>query len=612
LEESIPQQSQTDKGVILGTVSYMSPEQARGKRVDARTDIFSFGILLYEMLTGEQPFTGETGNHTIVAILEKEPPPVSQFINSYPSEIERIIKKCLAKKADERYSAAKSLLDDLKELREELAFQSKLERSSAPNKRAEAERQIIRAATTAENEKRNSIAVLPFTNVSAEAENEYFCDGLAEELLNTLAKIEDLKVAARTSAFSFKNKNVEISEIGKTLNVKTVLEGSVRKSGNRLRISVQLVNAADGYHLWSERYDRQMRDIFDVQDEITLAVVDALKVKLLGEEKAAILKRYTDNPEAYELYLKGEYLWLNRRKDNWAEQILTYYQRALEKDPNFALAHIGIAQCYIRLSGQQKISGREAESKAKSSIIKALEIDGTLAQAHNALAELKYQYEYDWAGAEKEFKKAIELNPNVAAIRLAYGWFLMLAARFDETTTEMEKARELDPSSLTINVSRGRLFYFSRRYDQALQHFQTIIPVEPNSAAAYFSLCQIYQQKQMHAEAFEAFIKYQRLIGMPPEKAEELQKAFKVSGYPGFLRKLLDACETRAKTEHVSPAEFAELYTHLGQKEEAFAWLEKTFDERDPFIVQLKINPAFDGLRDDPRFQDLLRRVNFE
>ena len=206
LEESVPQQSQTDKGVILGTVSYMSPEQARGKRVDARTDIFSFGILLYEMLTGEQPFTGETGNHTIVAILEKEPPPVSQFINSYPSEIERIIKKCLAKKADERYSAAKSLLDDLKELREELAFQSKLERSSAPNKRAEAERQIIRAATTAENEKRNSIAVLPFTNVSAEAANEYFCDGLAEELLNTLAKIEDLKVAARTSAFSFKNK----------------------------------------------------------------------------------------------------------------------------------------------------------------------------------------------------------------------------------------------------------------------------------------------------------------------------------------------------------------------------------------------------------------------
>ncbi|MDQ3256304.1 MAG: serine/threonine-protein kinase, partial [Acidobacteriota bacterium] len=266
-EESTVQQSQTAHGVILGTVRYMSPEQAGGKRVDARTDIFSFGILLYEMVTGQQPFTGETVSHTIVAILEKEPPPVSQFVSSYPAEIERIIKNCLAKKADVRYSAAKSLLDDLKELKEELTFQLKLERSSAPNKRAEAERQI-KAVTVAETEAQNSIAILPFANMSNEAENEYFCDGLAEELLNALAKIEALKVAARTSAFSFKNKNVEISEIGKTLNVKTILEGSVRRSGNRLRITVQLVNAADGYHLWSERYDREMRDIFDVQDEI--------------------------------------------------------------------------------------------------------------------------------------------------------------------------------------------------------------------------------------------------------------------------------------------------------------------------------------------------------
>jgi serine/threonine-protein kinase len=609
LEESPQQQRQTAQGLILGTVSYMSPEQARGLPVDARTDIFSFGILLYELLTGAQPFTGDTGSHTIVAILEKEPPPVSRFIDSYPPEIERIIKKCLAKQPDERYGAAKGLLDDLKELREELAFQSKLERKSAPHKRVGAERPMTRAATTAETEKRNSIAVLPFTNMSAEADNEYFCDGLAEELLNTLARIEDLKVAARTSAFSFKNKNVEISEIGKTLNVRTVLEGSVRKSGDRLRISVQLVNAADGYHLWSERYDRQMRDIFDVQDEIALAVVDALKVRLLGEEKAAILKRYTDNPEAYELYLKGEYLWLNRRKENWAEQILTYYQRALEKDPNFALAHIGIAQCYIRLSGQQKTPGREAEGKAKSSIMKALEIVGDLAQAHNALAELKYQYEYDWAGAEVEFKKAIELNPNVAAIRLAYGWYLMLAARFGEASLEFEKARELDPSSLTINVSKGRLLYFSRQYDQARQHFQNFIPVEPNSAAAYLSLFQIYQQKQMYAEALEAFIEYQSLIGAPPESSEELRRAFNVSGYHGFLRKLLAAVEARAVTEYVSPAEFAELYAHLGQKEEALAWLEKTFDERAPFIVQLKVHPAFDSLRDDPRFRDLLRRV---
>jgi predicted Zn-dependent protease len=241
--------------------------------------------------------------------------------------------------------------------------------------------------------------------------------------------------------------------------------------------------------------------------------------------------------------------------------------------------------------------------------MKALEIDDTLAEAHNALAELKYQYEYDWAGAEKDFKKAIELNPNVAAIRLAYGWFLMSAARFDEAATEIEKARELDPSSLIINVSRGWFFYFSRQYDQALQHFQSIIAVEPNSPGSYLSLSQIYQQKQMYAEAFEAFIKYQRLIGMPPEEAEELERAFQISGFPGFLRKRLDARETKAKTEYVSPSEFALLYTLLGQKDEAFAWLEKSFDERHPSIVQLKINPEFDSLRDDPRFDGMVRRV---
>jgi Tfp pilus assembly protein PilF len=287
---------------------------------------------------------------------------------------------------------------------------------------------------------------------------------------------------------------------------------------------------------------------------------------------------------------------------------LDYYQRALEKDPRFALAYIGVADYYVRESVRH-ISGREAETKALSNIMKALEIDSNLAEAHTALAELKYQYEYDWTGAENDFKKAIELNPNVAATRLAYGWFLMVRARFDEAAIEMEKAREFDPSSLTINIARGRLLFYSRQYDQALQHFQKIISIEPNSPGSHLSLADIYKQKQMYPEFLEAFMTYQGLTATPPEESEALRKAFKGSGFPGFARKMLDLNKTKATTTYVSPFVFAVLNINLGRKDEAVGWLEKGFDARVPLMVRLKVDPNFDSLRDDPRFQDLLRRI---
>jgi tetratricopeptide (TPR) repeat protein len=287
---------------------------------------------------------------------------------------------------------------------------------------------------------------------------------------------------------------------------------------------------------------------------------------------------------------------------------LDYYQRALEKDPRFALAYIGVADYYVRESVRH-ISGREAETKAISNIMKALEIDSSLAEAHTALAELKYQYEYDWTGAENDFKKAIELNPNAAPIRLAYGWFLMMSARFDEAAIEMEKAREFDPSALAIKVARGRLLYFTRKYDEAIQHFQKIIAVEPNSPGSHLALSQIYRQKQMYPESVEAFMKYQGLIGSPPEDMEALRKAFNESGFRGFSRKMLDILKKKAATEYVPPFGSAIFNTLLGQRDEAFTGLEKSFDERVPLMVQLKIDPDFDSLRDDPRFQDLLRRI---
>ncbi|HSE31046.1 MAG TPA: protein kinase, partial [Pyrinomonadaceae bacterium] len=613
LEESNFQQSQTAKGVILGTVRYMSPEQARGKPVDARTDIFSFGILLYEMITGEQPFTGETVNHTIVAILEKEPPPLSQFINSHPPEIERIIKKCLAKKANDRYSVAKSLLDDLIELKDELAFQTKLERSSA-NKRAEAENRTIKAARIAETEAPNSIAILPFANMSNEAENEYFCDGLAEELLNALAKIEDLKVAARTSAFSFKNKNVEISEIGKTLNVKTVLEGSVRRSGNRLRISVQLVNAAEGYHLWSERYDREMKDIFDVQDEITLAVVDALKVKLFGEEKAAILKRYTDNTEAYELYLKGLYL-SNKWTDEGLLKSIEYFEKALEKDPDFAPAYAKIADYYHFASHIGLFSPQEILPKWKVAAQRALEIDEGLGDAHLAMAHIYFYYERDWAKAEHEFERAVELNPNSTDAHKYYGLFLASRERFDQAVTEGKKALALDPLSIAVKIVGGFIYLFVDRLDDALGLVRQMIELDSNAPQGYWVGGSLLMANGKYEEAVEAFQKSMSL-GDNQMALAKLGCAYALAGRRDEALKILDQLLEMRERQYASPFNIARVYAGLGDNDNAFAWMEKAIEEHDADLVFLKrYAEAGAGLyfgKDfpaDSRYQDILRRA---
>ena len=303
----------------------------------------------------------------------------------------------------------------------------------------------------------NSIAVLPFANVSADPENDYFCDGLAEELLNALAKVEGLKVAARTSSFYFKGKNIDVGQIGEALGVTTVLEGSVRRSGNRLRITAQLINTTDGFHLWSELYDRELKDIFDVQEEITLAIVDSLKLKLLGEGRAKVLRRYTENAEAYSLYLRGRFFW-NKRTTEGFRQAIEYFEQAIELEPNYALAYSGIADCY-NCSGFAYDLGwmRQAEvmSKAKAAAIKALEIDDTLAEAHTSLAYAKHLFDWDWEGSEKLFRLAIALNPNYANAHHWFAHLLIATSRVDEALAESERALELDPLSAVMNTHLG-------------------------------------------------------------------------------------------------------------------------------------------------------------
>jgi TolB-like protein/Flp pilus assembly protein TadD len=451
-----------------------------------------------------------------------------------------------------------------------------------------------------------SIAVLPFVNMSADHENEYFCDGLAEELLSALAKIDDLKVAARTSAFSFKGKNTNISEIGNALNVKTVLEGSVRKSGNRLRITAQLVNAANGYHLWSERYDREMQDIFDVQDEITVAVVEALKVKLLGEEQATILKRYTRNTEAHEFYLRG-LSFFGRFTPDGFHKASESFKRAIEIDARYASAYAGLADAYTELSFFS-FAPSEWMPKAREAARKALELDDALGEAHNSLAIIKMYYDWDYSGAEHEFRRALALKPGSALGHMWYGWYLGLMGRFEESFKELRRAQDLDPLADQINSGVGIILYWSGQPERAIEQFRKVLELNPNYYLALIFLAEIYEQKGDLVSAIAIMEKLEQAandplslatVGFVHAKCGDRNKALKI----------LNELEKRSNQQYVPALNFAQVYVGLDDNEQALAWLDKACSERSVWMTFLKADPKFDPLRSDPRFQDILKRV---
>jgi len=460
-----------------------------------------------------------------------------------------------------------------------------------------------------------SVAVLPFANLSADEEQEYFCDGMAEEIINALTHVEGLHVVARTSAFSFRGKEIDIREIGKKLSVNTVVEGSVRKAGNKLRITAQLINVADGYHLWSDKYDRELEDIFAIQDEISLAIVDKLKVKLLGDEKVKLVKRHTDNQEAYNLYLKGRYFW-NRRTEEDLEKSIECFKRAIEKDPDYALAYTGLADSYITLPTYSSFPPEEAFPKAKEAALRALDIDNTLGEAYASLALIKLDYDWDWAGAEKQFKQAIELNPGYATAHHWYAIHLMYRARFDEAIKEIKTAQELDPLSLVINRVVGRVFYFARRWDQAIDALLKTIEMEPNCSWVHLHLGLVYLEKLMYKEALAEFHKEKEL-----SRGGDVGDIILLSclglvhakmGKRGEAEEALDELIKRSKQAHVSPVGLALIYFALGKNDQGFEWLEKAYDDHDLGLRLIKVEPAFDSVRSDPRFAALLKKMGLE
>jgi adenylate cyclase len=451
-----------------------------------------------------------------------------------------------------------------------------------------------------------SIAVLPFVDLSQAKDQEYFCDGISEEILDALAKVEGLRVVARTSSFSFKSKNADVNEIAQKLNARNVLEGSLRRDGNRIRISAQLIDTRDGFHLWSETYERELQDVFAMQDEITHAIVNALKIRLA----VALPVHKKPNTEAYDLYLKGRY-FVNRKAEPNVKRAIDYFHQALAKDPNDALAYAGLSDSYLSLIFPLNVAvPREAMPKAKEAALHALAIDNTLGEAHASLAYVTFFYDWDWPAAEKEFKRAIELNPNNADAHHWYSHYLMGQGRIDESLTQSKRTLELSPFDILFNVHLGWHYFYARQYDQALEQIEKTVEMDTNFAETYPWLGLILEQKGKYAEAIAAF---QKAISLFPGGSSiteaELAHTYAVSGNREEAQKIIAELQKLAKSKYISSFQIAAIYAGLRESDQAFAWLEKAYEERSDSLVYLMVDPRLDGLRSDPRFTDLARRV---
>ena len=598
----------TQPGVILGTVAYMSPEQSRGRALDARTDIWSLGVVLYEMLSGKQPFEGESSTDVLANILHREPPPLVIRREDVPAELAAVVARALAKDVAERHPSATALLAELRAVQQSLRLDAAIEAPATAGSGAALPAPALRSSGAARPLKRQAIAVLPFRNLSADPENDYFCEGLAEELMNALAKLDALKVAARTSAFAFKDTAANVSEIGRRLGVTTVLEGSVRTSRGRMRIAVQLVNAADGYNLWSERYDREMKDIFDVQDEITLAIVDALKVKLFGAERATALRRGTEDAEAHRLYLRGRFCWNQRTADS-ISQAVVYYRQAIERDPAYALAYAGLAESYVLFAWLSVEPPRESMPKARAAALRALEIDDDLAEAHAALGVYLSFYAWDQAASERELRRAIELKPSSAAAHHWLGNVALLAmGRFDESLAAERRAGELDPLSPIISSDTGVTLLLARRFDEAIAQFRRTLALDPRFYVARYHLGQA-----LHAQGrYEAAIaEFESCLAADddPWVMALLARSLARAGRRDEALGRRDTLVAAAARRYVPNVALAIVHGALDDRDQALLWLERDFEERSLFPPFYWIDPVFDDLRDDPRFEALVRRV---
>jgi serine/threonine-protein kinase len=609
-------------GVVMGTVSYMSPEQARGQKLDARSDQFSLGVVLYEMAAGVAPFARETVADTIASILEKEPPPLTHFTSEVPETLELIIRKTLSKDRRERYQNAGELLDDLKNLKSggvvtatqippiESAIRL-VKRHWRSGAIALAALIIIIAGGVYLNRNDRaieSIAVLPFTNGDGNPETEVLADGVTEELINSLIQLSNLKVRPRNTVFRYKKRDVDPQTAGRELNVEAVLTGQMALRGEEITISLQLIDVHENRQLWGERYQRKFSDILRTQEEITRKVSENLRLRLSSADERRMARHYHDNFEAYRAYLIGRDFW-NKRSRKDFEKAIVYFNQAIAIDQNYALAYSGLADCYLAMTTYGVITPSEGFSKAKDAAKKALAIDDTLAEAHTSLAHLTWLHEWDWAAGERGFERAIRLNSRYETAFQWYANYLSAMGRHKEAIAAIKRAQELDPISSTIGLDAARTFYFARQYDQAIEQCLKVLEMDPGFYRIGDWLALAYEQKGLYDNALDAHLKGMTVRGAKPETMAVLKKAYTASGWKGFWRKQLELTQKEAKERYVSPYFIARIYARLGESDLALEWLQKAYDIHSDYLVVLKVEPILDPLRSDPRFTKLMRDV---
>jgi eukaryotic-like serine/threonine-protein kinase len=586
--------SGTEPGIVLGTAGYMSPEQVRGAVLDQRSDLFSFGLILYEMLAGEPAFRRDTDIETMMAILKEEPPVLSRPGHVVGPELADLVAHCLEKKPDERFQSARDLAFALKVV----------EREGRPVSGARSG-QAISSATAAVGAEA-SIAVLPFRNLSADSEAEYFSDGMTEEIITVLSKIDGLSVASRTSAFAFKGKDDDVRKIGAALGVRAVLEGSVRQAGGKIRVTAQLINVSDGYHLWSERYDREMENVFALQDEIARAIAETLKVRLLPAEETRLSVRGTEDVEAYNDYLKGRYFF-NRRD---APEAIVEFERALSRDPGYTAAYTGLADSYCIFGFYGGIETREAFARARAAAERAHELEPESPDVHVSLGLVEHYYGWDLGRTEKHLRRAIDLAPRSA---VGYTWLALRLCWEDRPAESLELARravDLEPLSANVQTNVGWAYVGNRQFEEAAREFRRALHIDPLAPYPLWALGVAYRLMGRHAEAVaslekavEVTVKRQSFyLGM-------LGAAYAAAGLRKRALEVLEELKGRAGREYVAPHHLAFIHIPLGDADSAFACLTRACEERNNLMWWMRRCPIFDPLREDPRFPKLLEKV---
>jgi serine/threonine-protein kinase len=620
----------TDPGMVMGTVQYMSPEQARGLAVDARTDIWSLGVMLYEMLAGRAPFDGETPSHVIVSTLEKEPPPLARYSREVPEELERIVGKALRKNRDERYQTARDMYLDLQSLKQEREVEARLERS--PPRPASSVEYIVSGIQSHERvallvaaaiiiaiaaiayfayfakggEAIDSIAVLPLANVNGDPNTEYLSEGISDSIINNLSQLPSLKrVISLSSVLRYKGQQIDPQAVGRELNVRAVLTGRLVRQGDDLSISAELIDVHDNRRLWGGQYNRKLSDLLVLQGEISREVSEKLRLRLTVQDRKQLAKHYTDNIEAYQAYLQGRY-YSQKRTDAGIKKGIEYFEQAIRIDPNYAPAYAGLARAYYAPRENFRQLSEESRQQIERALLKAIEVDSNLAEAHALLGAIR-QDQGDWPAAEKELRRAIEADPNAWGVHWYYARYLNAVGRIDEAIIEAKRMLESDPLSPIAMAGLGFVYLRARQYDQAIELLRKAVEADPEHAPFHTNLGRAYVQKGTYDAAIAEFQKAMALDPQPPGRLAAFAYAYAVAGRKAEAQQMLDELLERSKQSNVDPVNFAVIYTGLGDNNRAFEWLEKAYQDRSgpPYLT---IEPMLDRLRSDPRFAEFARR----